>query len=180
MEFQAGDNVIHAVYGLGKVLEREERLTSDGSPIYYVVQIRDMTIWVPADESLEKRLRVPTPFTRFESLVNTLSGAGETLPDDRHQRKLLLIEWLKDGDVESLFRAIRGLSSFGRIRPLNDGDQVLFKRLETSLTSEWSFIMSIPPASATHEMHRLLASAPDGVREAQVDSVKGKRSARGA
>jgi CarD family transcriptional regulator len=168
MEFHTGDDVMHSVHGLGRVLQREERVTSDGPPIYYVVQVRDMTIWVPADETLEKRLRPPTPTARFEALLRTLSEAGESLPDDRHQRKILLSEWLKDGEVEALFRVIRGLTTFKRIRPLNDNDQLLLKRLETSLVAEWALTMAILPANAMLELHRLLALAPEGDIEKRV------------
>jgi RNA polymerase-interacting CarD/CdnL/TRCF family regulator len=180
MEFHAGEHVMHSVHGLGKVLQREKRAESNDAPFYYVVEVRDMTIWVPEDETLEKRLRRPTPSARFKSLLQTLSEAGEALPDDRHQRKILLSEWLKGGDVEALFRVIRGLSTFKRIRPLNDNDQLLLKRLETSLVAEWALIMAILPVDATLEMHRLLALAPDGSIEKNVASRPAGKNGRRA
>src|SRR5689334_4753214 len=142
MDFKPGDHVMHCVHGLGKVLQREERVETHGPSVFYVVQVRDMTIWVPADDTLETRIRPPTLSGRFAQLLTTLSEAGEPLPDDRHQRRLLLTEWLKGGEVEALFRVIRGLSTYRRARPLSDNDQTLFRRLETSLLAEWALVMT--------------------------------------
>lgn len=175
MDYKVGENVMHCVHGLGQVLKREEKAEVHGPSVYYVVQVRDMTIWVPADDSLEKRLRPPTLSGKFERLLQTLSEAGEPLPDDRHQRRLLMGEWLKNGDVESLFRVIRGLSTYRRVRPLSDNDQTLFNRLETALLAEWALVMAISLATAGHEFHRLLALAPDGNQTKPVSVARGGR-----
>lgn len=175
MDFQTGDTVMHCVHGLGKVIKREERTEIHGPPIYYVVEVRDMTIWVPADDTLENRLRLPTLTPKFAGLLETLSQAGEPLPDDRHQRRLLLVEWLKGGDVESLFRTIRGLSTYRRIRPLSDNDQNVFDRLEAALLAEWALVMTISLVTAAQEFHRLLALAPDGSQTRPVSVARGKR-----
>jgi RNA polymerase-interacting CarD/CdnL/TRCF family regulator len=162
MDFHAGDSVMHWVHGLGKVIQLEERAGSGTDALYYAVQIKDMTVWVPADGMLETRLRHPTRGAEFEKLMKTLSKPGEPLPDDRHQRKILLLGWLKDGRVESLFRVIRSLSTYRKVRPLNDNDQALLKRLQNVLIGEWGFTMSIPVMQAEIELHRLLTPDPSG------------------
>ena len=117
-----------------------------------------MTIWVPADDMLETRLRIPTQATEFKRLMGTLSHAGEPLPEDRRERKLLLMEWLKDGRTESFFRVVRSLSTYRHIRALNDDEQALLKRSRNVLLGEWCFAMSIPLAQAENELQHLLAS----------------------
>jgi RNA polymerase-interacting CarD/CdnL/TRCF family regulator len=157
MVFCAGDSVMHWVHGLGKVIQLEQRDASGKEAMYYAVQIQDMTVWVPADGMLESRLRHPTQGADFGKLTKTLSKPGEPLPEDRHQRKLLLMEWLKDGRVESLFRVIRSLATFRKIRALNDNDQALMHRLQKMLIGEWGFAMSIPVVQAEIEFHSLLS-----------------------
>ena len=163
MDFQVGDSVMHWTYGLGQVTQLEERAVSGQNTLYYAVQIRDMTVWVPADDKLESRLRPPTQGAKFKRLLAILSSPGEPLPIDRQERKLRMLELLKDGRAESICRVIRDLTTFRQAKPLNDNDQAVLKRLQTSLLSEWGFALAITPAQAEVEMRRLLtpASASD-------------------
>jgi RNA polymerase-interacting CarD/CdnL/TRCF family regulator len=161
MNFHEGDTVMHWTYGLGKVVRLEERALSGKKELYYAVQIGDMTVWVPADDKLGNRLRPPTSKAEFKKLMNILSKPGEPLPDDRHERKTLLTELLKNGRAESLCRVIRNLSTYRHVRSLNDNDQALLRRTEESLIGEWGFALSITPAEAELQLHRLLTVAGD-------------------
>lgn len=162
MNFREGEAVMHWTYGLGKVIRLEEKDLSGKKIMYYAVQIGDLTVWVPADDMLETRLRLPTPEAKFKKLLKILTGPGETLPDDRHERKILLLEWLKDGRAESLCRVIRGLFTYRHVRALNDNDQAILKRAQNALIGEWGFSLSITPAEAELELHRLLKTETNG------------------
>lgn len=162
MNFQEGDSVMHCNYGLGKIIQVEERTIFGPSILYYATQIGDMTVWVPADNRLDTRLRSPTRGAEFQRLFDILSGPGEPLPEDRHARKELLAEWLKDGRAESLCRVIRGLENYRRARSLNDNDQLLMKRTQHALIAEWGYSLSVPAAQAERELQHLLASDARG------------------
>ena len=162
MEFHVGDSVMHWTYGLGQVVGLEERALMGKKVLYYAVKVRDLTVWVPADENLEIRLRPPTPPAGFKPLFAILAGPGEPLPADRQERKLRLVELLKDGRAESLCRVIRDLSAYQRERSLNDHDQQLMKRTRDSLLGEWGYALSILPIQAESELRRLLGTAAAG------------------
>ena len=158
MDFHAGDPVMHWTYGLGTVLRLEERILSGQKIMYYAVQIGAITVWVPADDKLETRLRVPTLKAKFMQLLTILSGPSETLPVERQERKLLLLEWLKNGRAESLCRVIRNLSTYRSVHPLNESDQALLKRTQEVLLGEWGFALSVTSFQAEIELNRLLTS----------------------
>ncbi len=160
MDFHAGDPVMHWTYGFGQVVRLEERDLSGSNILYYAVQIKDMTVWVPADGKLESRLRPPTPQSGFKKLVGILSSPGKPLPEDRQERRTKLLEMLKDGRAESLCQIIRDLSASQKIKSLNDNDQMLLKQVKNSLLGEWGFALSITPAQAELELHRLLVPEP--------------------
>ncbi|HZM23687.1 MAG TPA: hypothetical protein VFC02_18180, partial [Anaerolineales bacterium] len=81
------------------------------------------------------------------------------------ERRKLLLERLKDGRTESLFRVIRSLAAHRHRQPLNDNDEALLKRTRKMLLGEWSFTMSIPLVEAEHELQHLLASHSSQVQE---------------
>jgi RNA polymerase-interacting CarD/CdnL/TRCF family regulator len=162
MDFRVGDSVMHWTYGLGEIVGLEERALAGQKVLYYAVKVRDLTIWVPADGNIETRLRRPTARAAFENLFTILSGPGEPLPLDRQERKLWLVEQLKDGRAESLCRVIRDLSAYQRVKTLNDHDQQLMKRTRDSLLGEWGYALSILPIQAESELRRLLGNATAG------------------
>lgn len=162
MSFREGDLVMHCTYGLGKVINVEERTIHGPTMLYYAVQIGDMTVWVPEDDHLETRLRRPTRGAEFKRLLDILTGPADPLPDDRHERKELLEQWLRDGRADSLCRVIRSLTKFRQGHSLNDNDQIFLKRTQHALIGEWGYSLSIPAAQAEHDMHHLLASNAGG------------------
>jgi RNA polymerase-interacting CarD/CdnL/TRCF family regulator len=157
MSFHAGDTVMHWTYGLGQVLRKEVRALSGSKMLYYAVQMGVLTVWVPADDNLDSRLRSPTSQSDFKKLLHLLSAPGEPLPDDRHERKIRLLALLRDGRAESLCRVIRDLCAYRHVRSLNDNDQTLLKQAQNALLGEWGFVLSVTPAQAQIEMQRLLA-----------------------
>ena len=160
MNFHKGDTVMHWTHGIGQIVNLEERALSGSKTIYYVVQVRDMTVWVPADSKVGARLRAPTPKLRFERLLAILSSPSEPLPEDRLERKTHLLELLQDGRPESLCQVIRDLSAYQKqqVRPLNDNDRLTLKQARNTLLGEWGFVLSITHAQAEHELQRLLRS----------------------
>jgi RNA polymerase-interacting CarD/CdnL/TRCF family regulator len=156
MKFQEGDTVMHWTYGLGQIIRLEERDLFGLKRLYYAVQIRDLTVWVPSDGELKHRLRAPTSKSAFKELIDILSNPGEPLPEDRQERKTLLLGLLRDGRTQSLCQIIRRLHAYRKIRPLNDSDQSILKQSQSALLGEWGFVLSITPAQAELELHRQL------------------------
>jgi RNA polymerase-interacting CarD/CdnL/TRCF family regulator len=155
MKFRKGQAVMHWTYGLGKIVRLEHRQLLGQKALYYAVQVGDMTVWVPADDQLETRLRRPSSKAQLRKLRAVLSKPGITLPQDRHERKTLLLEQLKDGRAESLCRVIRSLVTFGRTHGLNDSDEALLKRAQSALLGEWGYALS-SQAQAEAQLRRLV------------------------
>jgi len=160
MNFHEGDTVMHWTYGLGQIIRLEERDMFGLKTLYYAVQIRDLTVWVPSDGELKHRLRPPTSKSGFKELFAILSTPGEPLPDDRQERRTRLLVLLRDGRTQSLCRIISGLHAYRKLRSLNDSDQSILKQARSALLGEWEFVLSITPAQAEHELHNWLASEP--------------------
>lgn len=156
MSFKVGDHVMHWTFGFGKVIDLEKRLSSQKEVLHYVVQVDDMNIWVPEDEMLNQRLRSPSSEEEFKHLQSILLSKKETLPEDRLLRKTMMMDILKDGSAKALFRIVRGLANYRKVRALNDNDQALLRRVEKALIGEWGFVLSVSPVQATTDLHQML------------------------
>ncbi len=156
MKFKKGQTVMHWTYGLGKIVRLENRSLLGQKMLYYAVAVGDMTVWVPADDQLDQRLRKPSSKAQLRRLRLLLSRPGMQLPQDRHERKTLLLEQLKDGRAESLCKVIRSLVAFGKAHGLNDSDEALLKRAQNALLGEWGYALSMTPQQAEQQLRRLV------------------------
>jgi RNA polymerase-interacting CarD/CdnL/TRCF family regulator len=160
MNFHQGDTVMHWTYGLGQIIGLEEREMFGSTTLYYAVRIKDLTVWVPSDKELKHRLRPPTSKSGFKELLAILANPGEPLPDDRQLRRIRLLELLRDGHTQSLCLIVSSLHAYQKVRPLNESDQSILKQAKNAFMGEWEFVLSLTPAQAEHELHRLLGAIP--------------------
>jgi RNA polymerase-interacting CarD/CdnL/TRCF family regulator len=163
MDFRVGDPVVHWTYGLGQIVGLEERALTSQKMLYYLVQIQGLTVCVPADDKAVTRLRFPTPERDFKKLFVILSGPGESLSEDRLQRKAQLRKKLDDGNAEAICEVIRDLSSYEQKKSLNEEDKHILKQAWNSLLGEWGFSMSVSLGQAEIELRRLLKHPSENV-----------------
>lgn len=156
MAFQVGDKVVHWSYGPGEIVRIDDKSLSGHSDQYYVVRVRDLTLYVPVAGAEKHRLRLPTARRDCEKLFDILRSPGERLSDDRYERKTQLTELMSDGRLESVCRVIRDLYDFGCRKKLNDYDASLLERARRFLLDEWILSLSIPLGDAQRKLDRLL------------------------
>ncbi len=157
MSFEIGDKVIHSTFGLGEIIQIEEKVINGDLTNCYVIQLNDMTIWVPIDDSGHSSLRAPTPPDEFINTLPILSSPNEVLLEDRILRKKQLTDQLKDGQLASICRVVRDLSHYQRSSKLNDQERTILDRAVKSLLTEWTLTLGTTQLQAHQKMDSLLA-----------------------
>lgn len=158
MSFQIGDKVIHCTFGLGEITQIENKMINGNQKNCYVIQLNDMTIWVPLDGAGETSVRAPTPPDEFMKTLPILSSPNESLLEDRVLRKKQLTDQLNDGQLSSICRVVRDLSHYQRNFKLNDQERSIFDRAVRSLLTEWTFTLGTPQHQAHQAMETMLGS----------------------
>jgi RNA polymerase-interacting CarD/CdnL/TRCF family regulator len=158
MGFRIGDKVIHCSFGLGEITQIEAKVINGHQENCYVIQLNDMTIWVPIDDSVQSSLRVPTPPDEFIKTLPILSSPNESLLEDRVMRKKQLTDQLKDGKLSSICRVVRDLSHYQHNSKLNDQEKSILDRAVNSLLTEWTFTMGTTQHQAHQTMESMLGS----------------------
>ena len=154
--FQVGDQVIHWSHGLGEIIQLDEKSLSGRTRQYYVVQMSELTLWVPIDQTGDRNLRLPTPKKDFKSLFQILASSGKPLSPDRNESRLQVVERLKDHELASICRVIRDLTPHKRLKKMNENDNSTLERNRNFLINEWSVALSIPIQQAKHKLGKLL------------------------
>ena len=156
MNYQPGDKVIHTKYGLGEVMQMDEKNIQGHSTNCYVVQTQDLTIWVPVEDVSDARLRLPCSEGEFKALFSILQAQGEPLSEDRYERKMQLLARMEDGNLASICGVIRDLSFYRKTRKLNDNDKFTLEQARDSLIEEWTYVFTISQPHARQELDLLL------------------------
>lgn len=156
LDYQVGDTDIHANYGMGEIIQLDEKFIHDRQMLCYVVQIRGLVIWMRADEPGKSGLRLPTQSRDFDGLFAILSSPGELLPTERFERKKELIERIKRGSLASICTVIRDLALYKRQKEFNDDDKAIMKRAQDFPLEDWVYARSVSWMQANDEFVRLL------------------------
>ncbi len=164
MDFQIGDRVVHWSYGPGEIIQVDEKELSGRKSLYYVVQIKDLTLWVPVDAADTASLRYPTPASDFDTLFAIMSSPGEPLSENRLERKARLCEMMRDGKLESICRVIRDLAYFNRTKKLSESDQSILERAQSFLLNEWEISLSVSYTQAERDLKHLLQESHPKVK----------------
>ena len=164
MDFQIGDRVVHWSYGPGEIIQVDEKELSGRKSLYYVVQIKDLTLWVPVDAADTASLRYPTPASDFDTLFAIMSSPGEPLSENRLERKARLCEMMRDGKLESICRVIRDLAYFNRTKKLSESDQSILERAQSFLLNEWEISLSVSYIQAERDLKHLLQESHPKVK----------------
>ena len=118
MNFDIGDTVVHPQYGVGNVVQLEEREFERGNlRSYYEVSIPGgSTVWVPVDlpDSGLRRLARKRDLARCREI---LTSKAVPLTDDGRIRQSELVARLKRGTIAMQCEVVRDLSAFVAHKP---------------------------------------------------------------
>ncbi len=156
MGFQIGDKVIHSTFGLGEIVQIEEKMIHGNLTNCYVFRINEMSTWIPINSQDQHTLRVPTPPDEFGRVSAILASPGETLLEDRAQRKDQLLARIRDGQLSSICQVVRDLTYFKRSKKLNEQENSLLERATNSLLTEWTYSKGITLPQARKALENLL------------------------
>lgn len=156
MQFRAGDKIVHGMYGPGEVIRLEEKELQGQVEMCYVVQVKDLTLWVPVNQASPGSLRSLTTRDEFAELFEVLRAAPQAISTDRFDRKTQLTERLRHGSIRSVCEVVRDLSYHRRTKKMNDVDASILDRAQSFLLAEWKLAFSVSQFEAERELKLLL------------------------
>lgn len=156
MNYTVGDQVVHRSFGLGEIVQMDEKILAGKSGQYYVIKTQALTIWVPATEAGECNLRSPASARDFQRNIRLLAGPGKPLPRNWYERKNRLSALMSDGTLESLCRLVRDLTSYKSQQKFTENDIIVLDRAKMFLMLEWGVALEISAQQAEQNMNDLL------------------------
>ena len=165
--FNIDDFVVHPVYGVGQVIQIEERQFSEEEDRqYYKVVLDKLTLWIPVDAQELIGLRPVTARSDLDQYRNLLrSRPASMVFDQAPQRHMELTRRLKRGSFRLMCEVVRDLTVMGRQKPLGRSDTTILQTTREKLLQEWATAAGISIAEATNEIDTLLQETSGSDRE---------------
>jgi CarD family transcriptional regulator len=158
MQLKIGDPVVHPAFGIGNVVEIEEKQFSknEAAHMYYKVMRLRHTIWVRVDAQEASRLRPVTGRNDLDQYRALLKSAPVALNANHRQRQLELGDRLQEGTFKGVCEVMRDLTASKLLKPLGQADATTLQKTRTSLYEEWATAAGISNIEATREVDTLL------------------------
>jgi RNA polymerase-interacting CarD/CdnL/TRCF family regulator len=157
MMFKIGERVVHPQYGVGEVVNLEDREFEPGKPHrYYEISIQDgSTIWVQVDNP-NAGLRYLATKSEIAACRKILVAKPMPLSEDGRVNQPELVARVKQGTITMQCEVVRDLSAFLAQRPPYGTTGVLLAAIQEVLCQEWAIVEGISISKAKNEINSLL------------------------
>jgi CarD family transcriptional regulator len=161
MQFKIGDLVVHPAFGIGHIVEIEEKQFSgkEAARLYYKVTRLKHTIWIRVEAQEASGLRLVTVRSDLDRYRDVLKSPPVPLNNDQPQRHVELVGRLKQGSFQGVCEVMRDLTALNRFKPLGQADTTTLQKTQASLYDEWATAAGVSNIEATREVDALLLQA---------------------
>lgn len=157
IKFKTDDFVVHPVYGVGHIVQIEDRQFSEKAVRqYYKVILPRLTLWIPVEAQASIGLRSVTARSELDQYRKLLRSRPVSLNHNHAQRHVELASRLKEGLFQVTCEVVRDLTMSGRQKPLGRSDAAILQKTRERLLQEWAASAGVSVAEASAEVDTLL------------------------
>jgi CarD family transcriptional regulator len=154
--YSKGDQIVHTHYGVGEIINIEEKKLLGKSKKYFVVRTADSTFWLPVKKANNKRVRPVADPDKVEQVIEILKDQPEEMEDHHKSRKSRIRKVKTDQDIATTAELVRDLSYRQAMKKINATERKALDNLMTRLSSEWAASMDISAQKAREKINRIL------------------------
>lgn len=160
MQLKVGDQIVHPAYGLGQIVNIEQKQFSEkGTRLYYKITLPKRTVWIPVEMYQAIGLRLITAESDLDRYRALLTSPPAPLNEIYHRRHLELATRLKEGSFQVLCEVVRDLTAWSWRKPLGQADTATLQKARENLHQEWAAAAGISVPEAVKEIDALLRVA---------------------
>jgi RNA polymerase-interacting CarD/CdnL/TRCF family regulator len=154
--YAVNDWVVHTQYGVGQVKGVEVKPFHGEPTKCFKVKTRECTYWFPTTDADNPRIRPIASEEIIKKVVRTLRRKASDLDTDRKHWKRQIESAYAEGDMLSISKLIRDLSSQGVLRKLNQTEENALENFKVRLSREWAAIVQEKPQEIREQVEACL------------------------
>ncbi|HMQ51572.1 MAG TPA: CarD family transcriptional regulator [Anaerolineae bacterium] len=167
MQLKIGDLVVHPAFGMGHIVDIEEKQFSqrETARLYYKVTRLKHTMWQRVEGQEAGGLRLVTAKSDLDQYRDLLKSPPIALNANHPERQLELDSRLQEGSFRGVCEVMRDLTAWNLLNPLGQADTTTLQKTRLSLYEEWATAADISVAEATKEINSLLQTTQEAALE---------------
>jgi RNA polymerase-interacting CarD/CdnL/TRCF family regulator len=154
--YPEGSWIVHVFYGVGQVIRLEKKHLEGKENLYYRVEGKDGTFWLPVNKADSERIRPVVSKEKMRSAIQALGEKPHRLIGNHIQRKSKIKEIQSTGSITSIACLVRDLTYQASEKKLSIPEQETLDSLKKRLAMEWSVVFEIKPKEAEKKLNALL------------------------
>ena len=135
--FKIGDWIVHASYGVGKVVDIVEKNMDGQHEIFFKVSTEEIEYWLPVEKADAEHITPIRSEKDFDQAIEIISKPPNPMPDPQNQYKRLIYERWLDGSLPARAALIRDLNGRNAKKRLNYDEKETCNKAEKSFIEEW-------------------------------------------
>jgi len=157
MQLKIDDLVVHPAFGIGHIVEIEEKSFSEKEThSYYKIVRLKHTMWIRVEAQEVTGLRLVTGKSDLDHYRDLLKSPPVSLNTNPQQRQLELIGRLTQGSFQGVCEVMRDLTAWNWREPLGRADTTTLEKTRDGLAQEWASAAGVSPTEALREIDSLL------------------------
>ncbi len=155
--YSVGDEIVHAVYGVGKITKVEEKELEGETNRYYVVETENSTFWMPIEEADADRTRLVVSSKVIEDeVIDVMKAEPQEMADHYKTRRKTISDAKNDGNIITTAEVVRDLAYRRAVDRLNTTERRGLNTLKKRLIKEWSASMGEEPRKVRARINQIL------------------------
>ena len=136
--YQAGDKIVHPLYGAGVIENLEEKEIDGILQTYYVLQIPvgNLKVMISAAKAGAQGIRDVHRSDEIVDVISSIKDAPVDMPDNWNQRQKENMERIKSGKLSEVSLVFRNLLQRERERGLSTAEKKLLTSAKQIILSE--------------------------------------------
>lgn len=156
ISIKKGDYVVHAAYGVGKVIGMEEKELGGRARQFYKVKTNSLIYWVPVRKIRKEKIRkVSSPHT-FLNMLSLIRKKPKPIAKQYRTRKKKVSTALTESSLIARTRMIRDLYGRQMRKDLNFNDQMALEKLKMHSVDEWVVASGLKKDEAIMKLEKAL------------------------
>ena len=153
LRFEVGDWIVHASYGVGKVVDIVDKDMDGIRETYFKVSTADIEYWLPINKADAEHITPIRSQVAFEEAIKIIASPPEVIPESQNQYKRRIYERWLDGSLPARAALLRDLHGKNDIKALNYDEKEFYKKIEDEFITEW--LITNPSLSHTEAKNQL-------------------------
>lgn len=180
-EYQKGDWVVHAYYGVGQIKKIERKAISGEETDYYRIKTADSVYWMPVEQIDSDVLRPLSDRQEMKRAIDALQKPAEEMSSNYKVRQSRIKEVRSRNSPRAIARLVRDLRARRREKGiLNSTERSAFRKLKQRLAYEWAVVKGGDPDEVAIELERMLdpnlAAAEEKRRKTQSSASAARKT----